>query len=62
MSNRTSLLISHRVSTVRFSDQIIVLKRGMIVEQGNHHQLIKQNGYYADLHNKQLLKENLDEE
>ncbi len=62
MVNRTSLLISHRVSTVRFSDHIVVLKKGVIVEQGNHHQLIEHNGYYADLHKKQLLKENLEEE
>ena len=61
MEGRTSIIISHRISTVKYADKIIVLKDGEIVEQGNHNELIKQNGIYADLHTKQLLEEELKE-
>src|SRR5208337_449249 len=61
MQGRTTIFISHRVSTVRNADSIAVLHQGRIVEQGTHDQLIAQNGYYTDLYNKQLLEEELAE-
>jgi ATP-binding cassette subfamily B protein len=61
MQGRTTIFISHRVSTVRNADNIAVLHQGRIVEQGTHDQLIAQNGYYTDLYNKQLLEEELAE-
>ncbi len=57
--HRTTLLISHRCSTVRHADQIVVLREGRIVESGNHEDLIGRGGYYADLYQKQLLEEEL---
>jgi ATP-binding cassette subfamily B protein len=60
MQNRTTILISHRVSTVRHADLIIVLEKGEIVEQGTHFELIAAGGYYADLYQKQLLEEELE--
>jgi ATP-binding cassette subfamily B protein len=59
MRSRTSLIVSHRISTVRGADQILVLNDGRIVERGTHDQLIQQNGLYAALHRKQLLEEEL---
>jgi ATP-binding cassette subfamily B multidrug efflux pump len=61
MKGRTTIFISHRVSTVRNADQIAVLHSGRIVELGTHDELIAQNGYYTDLYNKQLLEEELAE-
>ena len=61
MRDRTTIFISHRVSTVRNADQIAVLHGGHIVELGTHNELIAQNGYYTDLYNKQLLEEELAE-
>ena len=61
MRGRTTIFISHRVSTVRNADSIAVLHQGRIVEQGTHDQLIVRNGYYTDLYNKQLLEEELAE-
>jgi len=61
MRGRTTIFISHRVSTVRAADQIAVLHGGSIVEIGTHDELIVRNGYYADLYNKQLLEEELEE-
>ena len=61
MRGRTTIFISHRVSTVRNADSIAVLHQGRIVELGTHEQLIARNGYYTDLYNKQLLEEELAE-
>ena len=60
MRGRTTILISHRVSTVQSADRIFVLEHGEIVEQGSHAQLILNGGYYADLYQKQLLEEELE--
>ena len=59
MRDRTSIVISHRVSTVRFADQIVVLSDGRIVERGTHDELVSLDGYYADLYQKQLLEDEL---
>jgi ATP-binding cassette, subfamily B, multidrug efflux pump len=59
MRQRTSLIVSHRVSTIRHADQILVLDRGRIVERGTHDELIRRAGVYAELHKKQLLEEEL---
>jgi ATP-binding cassette subfamily B protein len=56
---RTAILVSHRISTVKNADQIVVLKDGTIVERGNHQELMEMQGVYADLHRKQLLEEEL---
>ena len=61
MLGRTTIFISHRVSTVRNADQIAVLHGGRLVELGTHDELIAHNGYYTDLYNKQLLEEELAE-
>ena len=61
MQGRTTIFISHRVSTVRNADRIAVLHSGRIVELGTHEELINRNGYYSDLYNKQLLEEELAE-
>jgi len=61
MQGRTTIFISHRVSTVRNADSIAVLHDGKIVEIGTHDELLALNGYYSDLYNKQLLEEELAE-
>ncbi len=60
MKGRTTIFISHRVSTVRAADQIAVLHDGKIVELGRHEELLEKSGYYAELYNKQLLEEELE--
>jgi len=54
MSNRTSFVIAHRLSTIKDADLILVMKDGDILEQGSHDELLKQNGFYADLYNSQF--------
>jgi len=61
MVGRTTIFISHRVSTVRNADRIAVLHQGRIVELGTHDELLARDGYYTDLYNKQLLEEELAE-
>ena len=51
---KTSFIIAHRLSTIKNSDLILVMKDGNIIEQGNHEELMKQNGFYADLYNSQF--------
>src|SRR2546427_4056651 len=60
MEGRTTILISHRTSTVRGADQIVVLIDGAIAERGTHDELLARGGYYADLYQKQLLEEELE--
>jgi ATP-binding cassette, subfamily B, multidrug efflux pump len=60
MRGRTTILISHRTSTVRDADQIVVLRDGRIIECGTHDELLEREGYYADLYRKQLLEEELE--
>lgn len=59
MQGRTTILISHRISTLKNADRIIVLKEGTIAEEGNHEELIKKEGIYADIYLKQLLEDEL---
>ena len=56
MQGRTSLIVAHRLSTIKNADQIIVMKEGKIVEMGNHSTLLKQNGFYASLYESQFEK------
>jgi ATP-binding cassette subfamily B multidrug efflux pump len=60
MQGRTTILISHRVSTVQNASQIFVIEHGEVAEQGTHAELIRNGGYYADLYQKQLLEEELE--
>lgn len=54
MKNRTSFVIAHRLSTIRNADLILVMKDGDIIESGSHEELLKKNGFYAELYNSQF--------
>ena len=58
MENKTSFIIAHRLSTINNADLILVMKDGNIIEQGNHNELMKKNGFYANLYNSQFEKTN----
>ncbi|HRF80796.1 MAG TPA: ATP-binding cassette domain-containing protein, partial [Flavobacteriales bacterium] len=57
MAGRTTVIISHRISTVRDADLILVLENGRVAEQGKHHDLLQKHGVYAQMHEEQLLEE-----
>ena len=59
LRDRTTLIVSHRISTVRQADLIVVLQNGSVVERGSHDELLAYGGVYADLHRKQLLEDEL---
>ena len=54
MEGRTSFIVAHRLSTIQSADVILVMRDGNIIEQGNHAELLKQNGFYANLYNSQF--------
>ena len=59
LKNKTTIIVSHRISSAKHAHKIIVLKEGEIIQQGTHNELIKLEGYYKELYAKQLLeKEN----
>jgi len=60
MKDRTSIIISHRISTVKDADLIVVLQNGEIAERGTHDELVELNGIYSELHHKQLLEQELE--
>jgi ATP-binding cassette subfamily B protein len=61
MQGRTTIVISHRCSTVKNLDHIIVLDQGRIVEEGNHEKLLRERGLYAEMYRRQLIGEELEE-
>ena len=52
--NKTTIIVSHRISSAKNADKIIILEDGQIIQQGSHNQLINQDGYYSSLYLKQL--------
>lgn len=62
MKDRTSIIISHRISAIKNSHNILVLDEGRIIEEGTHETLINNQGLYSEIYNKQLLEEKIDEE
>lgn len=61
MRERTSIIVSHRISTVSHADRILVLDDGAIVEEGTHDELVERGGLYADMHRRQLLEKEIEE-
>jgi len=59
MHDRTCIIISHRISTVKDADEIIVLDDGEVIERGTHESLLDQAGVYSEMYEKQLLEEEL---
>ena len=59
IAGRTTILIAHRISTVKGADQILVMDRGRIVQRGRHRELLQATGPYAEMHRKQLLEQEL---
>ena len=57
--NKTTIIVSHRISSIKNADQIIVLDQGEIIQQGTHNELVAKSGYYSELYKKQL-KESVD--
>jgi len=55
--NRTTIIVSHRISSIKHADSIIVLDQGKVIQQGTHNQLSKEEGFYAELYNQQLLED-----
>ena len=55
----TTIIIAHRISTIKDADEIIVLDKGKIIERGNHEQLVALDGYYHNIYQKQLLEEKI---
>jgi ATP-binding cassette subfamily B protein len=57
--DKTTIIVSHRVSSAKNADKIIVIEEGRIIEEGTHNQLLNKQGYYADLYAKQLSEKEL---